>query len=326
MNIFSGRAVPKETAVEKVAVGVVGVGHIGRHHVRLYAEAPGADLVGVFDMNRDAARKIAAQYKVPAYDRLEDLLARAEALSVATPTVTHFEIGAQALEAGRHLLIEKPIADRPEQARQLVEIAARKGAVLQVGHIERFNPAFQALEAMLTHPKFIEAHRLSPYPGRSIDIGVVLDLMIHDIDIILHLVRSPLESIDAVGVPVLSRSEDIANARLRFQNGCVANITTSRISPEKLRKIRVFQDDAYLSLDYQNQSGEIYRRQDGKITRDKIPVRKEEPLKLELESFLECVRAKRRPLVDGAQAADALEVALRIVEQIGSGNGMPALP
>ncbi|HEY8967267.1 MAG TPA: Gfo/Idh/MocA family oxidoreductase, partial [Candidatus Methylacidiphilales bacterium] len=172
------------------------------------------------------------------------------------------------------------------------------------------------LEGMLTHPKFIEAHRLSPYPGRSLDIGVVLDLMIHDIEIILHLVRSPLESIDAVGVAVLSKSEDIANVRLRFRNGCVANITTSRISPEKMRKIRVFQDDAYLSLDYQNQSGEIYRKAGDKITRDKIPVEKDEPLKLELESFLECVAAGGTPLVDGERAAAALDVAMRITAMI----------
>src|SRR5207253_1744660 len=165
---------------------------------------------------------------------------------------------------------------------------AARGLVLQVGHVERFNPVLSALEQRLTHPRFIEAHRLSPYPDRSTDIGVVLDLMIHDLEIILHLVRSPVESIDAVGVPVLSRGEDIANARLRFENGCIANVTSSRISPERMRKIRVFQEDAYLSLDYEKQSGEIYRRESGRITRDKVPIEREEPLKSQLASFIEC--------------------------------------
>ncbi len=304
--------------MSKVKVGVVGVGHMGREHARIYAKSANAELVGVHDADASAADKIARQHGTRAYARLDDLLADAEALTIAAPTFAHAEIGLKAIEKGRHLLIEKPLADTLENARSLVAAAAKAGTILQVGHIERFNPAFHALESLLTHPKFIEAHRLSPYPGRSTDIGVVLDLMIHDIDIILHLVRSPLESVHAVGIPVLSKGEDIANARMVFRNGCVANITTSRISPEKLRKIRVFQDDAYLSLDYQNQSGEIYRKEGEKITRNKIPVQKDEPLKLELESFLDCIRAKHNPRVDGVQAADALEVAMKIVEQIWS--------
>ena len=303
--------------MNKVRVGVIGVGHIGREHARIYAKDPAAELVGIYDVNADAARKIAREYGVPACATLAELLDRAEALTVASPTNTHFDIGMQALEKGRHLLIEKPITDNSEQARLLVEAAARNRAILQVGHIERFNPAFKALEGMLTRPKFIEAHRLSPYPGRSVDIGVVLDLMIHDLEIILHLVRAPIESVDAVGIPVLSASEDIANARIRFQNGCVANLTTSRISPEKMRKIRVFQDDTYLSLDYQNQSGEIYRKQEGKITREKIPVQKDEPLKLEIASFIESARSGRPPVVDGAHATDALDLAMQITALIG---------
>jgi predicted dehydrogenase len=303
--------------MNKVRVGVIGVGHIGREHARIYAKDPAAELVGIYDVNADAARKIAREYGVPACATLDELLDRAEALTVASPTNTHFDIGMQALAKGRHLLVEKPITDNPEQARLLVEAAARHRAILQVGHIERFNPAFKALEGMLTRPKFIEAHRLSPYPGRSIDIGVVLDLMIHDLEIILHLVRAPIESVDAVGIPVLSASEDIANARIRFQNGCVANLTTSRISPEKMRKIRVFQDDTYLSLDYQNQSGEIYRKQGDKITREKIPVQKDEPLKLEIASFIESARDGRPPVVDGAHATDALDLAMQITALIG---------
>ena len=186
---------------------------------------------------------------------------------------------------------------------------------MQVGHVERFNPVLSALEARLTHPRFIEAHRLSPFPNRSTDIGVVLDLMIHDLEIILHLVRSPVQTIDAVGVPVLSRREDIANARIRFENGCVANITSSRISPERMRKIRVFQEDAYLSLDYQNQSGEIYRkgrRRDR--TRIEVEIEKEEPLKRQLLSFIECARTGLRPKVSGFEATAALELAVEITQ------------
>jgi predicted dehydrogenase len=227
------------------------------------------------------------------------------------------------LENGKHVLIEKPITDNPSEARELVKIAQAKNLVLQVGHIERFNPALRALESKLTRPKFIEAHRLSPYPGRSTDIGVVLDLMIHDLDVVLHLVNSPIIHVDSVGVAVLSKGEDIANARIRFANGCVANLTTSRISPEKMRKIRVFQDDAYLSLDYQNQTGEIYREVQRQITREAIPIEKDEPLKLEIASFVDCVRAKREPVVGGAQATEALIIAMQITDQIAAANAVP---
>jgi len=241
-----------------------------------------------------------------------------DAASVATPTNTHYEIAKELLAGGKHLLVEKPIAENTPHASELAKIAAQKGVILQVGHVERFNPVLAALEARLTHPRFIEAHRLSPYPDRSTDIGVVLDLMIHDLEIILHLVRSPIQNIDAVGVPVLSRSEDIANARLRFEDGCVANITSSRISPERMRKIRVFQEDAYLSLDYQNQSGEIYRRVDGKIARSEVEIEHGEPLKRQLAAFIECARTGRQPKVSGFQAAAALELAVEITKRIAS--------
>ena len=210
--------------------------------------------------------------------------------TVATPTAAHYEVGKFLLRQGKHLLIEKPITETPEQAQELVKLAKERSLILQVGHVERFNPVLSALEQRLTKPRFIESHRLSQYPFRSVEIGVVLDLMIHDLEIILHLVRSPVKSIDAVGVPVLSKGEDIANARIRFQNGCVANVTASRISPEKMRKIRVFQEDAYLSLDYQNQSAEMFRLVNGKITREAVEIEKDEPLKRELQSFVECSR------------------------------------
>ena len=213
-------------------------------------------------------------------------------------------------------MVEKPITENPQDATELTELAAKSGLVLQVGHVERFNPVLSALEERLTHPRFIEAHRLSSYPNSSTDIGVVLDLMIHDLEIILHLVRSSVQSIDAVGVPVLSKGEDIANARIRFENGCVANVTSSRISPERMRKIRVFQEDAYLSLDYEKQSGEIYRREAGKIRRDRVPIARGEPLKQQLVSFVECAGTGREPRVSGSQATAALELAVEITRRI----------
>lgn len=299
-----------------VKVGVVGVGHMGKEHARIYAESAKAELVGVFDTDPSTGRKIAEKHRTRFYPSLEEMVEGVEAVSVVTPTVNHLDSAAPFLRKGRHVLVEKPIAMDTREARQMVTLAEQNGAKLAVGHVERFNPVLEALEARLGRPRFIEAHRLSPYPGRSTDIGVVMDLMIHDLEIILHLVRSPVASIDAVGVPVLSQGEDIANARIRFANGCVANITTSRISPEKLRKIRVFQDDAYLSLDYMKQEGEIYRREDGKITRDKIPVRKGEPLKNQLEEFLDNVRHDTDPRVAGTHGFEALQLASQICEQM----------
>jgi predicted dehydrogenase len=302
--------------MKALRVGVVGVGHIGKNHARLYAETEAADFTAIYDTDPENAAQIAQQYNVRAASSLEEFADLIDAASVATPTNSHFEIARPLLEKGKHLLIEKPIADQTAQASQLAELALQRKLVLQVGHVERFNPVLSALEARLTHPRFIEAHRLSPFPNRSTDIGVVLDLMIHDLEIILHLVRSPLQTIDAVGVPVLSRREDIANARIRFENGCVANITSSRISPERMRKIRVFQEDAYLSLDYQNQSGEIYRKVGGGIERAAVEIEKEEPLKRQLLSFIECARSGLRPKVTGFEATAALELAVEITKRI----------
>jgi len=303
-----------------VKVGVAGVGHMGKEHARIYAESKGAELVGVHDSNPETARKIAEKCKTRAFGSLEEMVEAVEAASIVTPTTTHLAIAAPFLKKGRHVLVEKPIAVDTVEARELVHLAEKHGAKLAVGHVERFNPALTALEERLGRPRFIEAHRLSPYPGRSTDIGVVMDLMIHDLEIILHLVRSPVKSVDAVGIPVLSKGEDIANARIRFENGCVANLTTSRISPEKLRKIRVFQDDAYLSLDYMKQEGEIYKRLDGKITREKIPVIKGEPLKNQLEEFLVNVRQDTDPRVGGSHGFEALKLASQICEQMTPGG------
>jgi predicted dehydrogenase len=298
----------------RIRAGIVGAGSIGKNHARIYSELEGVDFAAVFDTNPDTARSISDQYGAKVAGSLEEFVDWVDAATVATPTTDHFAIGKFLLSRGKHLLIEKPITETPEQAQELVKLAQEHSLVLQVGHVERFNPVLSALEERLTRPRFIEAHRLSPYPFRSVEIGVILDLMIHDLEIILHLVRSPVKSIDAVGVPVLSKGEDIANARIRFQNGCVANITASRISAEKTRKIRVFQEDAYLSLDYQNQSGEMHRLVGGKITREAVEINKEEPLKRELQSFVECSRTGIQPVVTGSEAAAALALAIEITE------------
>lgn len=302
--------------MKKLRVGVVGVGHIGKNHARLYAETDAAEFAAIYDIDAANAAQVASQYQVHAAASLEEFAELIDAASIATPTNAHFSVAQPLLEKGKHLLIEKPIATDAQEASSLAELAAQRQLILQVGHVERFNPVLSALEARLTHPRFIEAHRLSPFPNRSTDIGVVLDLMIHDLEIILHLVRAPVQSIDAVGVPVLSRREDIANARIRFENGCVANITSSRISPERMRKIRVFQEDAYLSLDYQDQSGEIYRKGPTGIERTSVEIEKEEPLKRQLLSFIECARTGLRPKVSGFEATAALELAVEITKQI----------
>ena len=300
--------------------GVVGVGHMGVNHARIYAELASCTLTAVYDQNHDAAERIARKYRTHAARSLEEFARLVDAATICTPTITHYEIGAYLLEQGKHLLIEKPIAETPIQARALSELAASRSCVLQVGHIERFNPVLTALENKLRNPRFLEVTRLSPYPNRSTDIGVVLDLMIHDIEIILHIVRAPLVSMDPVGIAVLSKGEDIANVRFRFEGGCVANVTASRISRDTIRKIRVFQENAYLSLDYQKQDGVMYVLRDGakgkEIVRDKVEIQRGEPLKIELEAFLQCAREGARPKVSGHEAADALDIALEITRRI----------
>jgi len=246
-------------------VAVLGTGSLGKEHARLYADLAAAkkvEFVGVYDVVPDAAKKIADKFQVRAFNSVEEIAAASNALNIVTPTTTHFQLAKILLQKGKHLLVEKPMTDDSAQAAELIQIAQQNRCVLQVGHIERFNPVFKYLETVATEPRFIEAHRLSPYPARSTDIGVVLDLMIHDLDVVLAFVKSPVTSVDAVGIPVLSKSEDIANARLRFANGCVANLTASRVSPERMRKIRVFSGGAmtsYVSLDYRAQEGFIYR-------------------------------------------------------------------
>ncbi|MEM8953639.1 MAG: Gfo/Idh/MocA family oxidoreductase [Verrucomicrobiota bacterium] len=305
--------------MNRIKLGVVGVGAIGANHARVYGELEQAELAAVYDVDRSAADAVVAAHGGRVAEDMDEFIGLVDGATIATPTNTHLSVGKRLLSAGKHVLVEKPIAANREEADELVNLAHERECVLQVGHIERFNPVMSRLEEIVTHPRFIESHRLSPFPNRSIDIGVVLDLMIHDLEIILHLVKSPIESIDAVGVPVLTKREDIANARLRFANGCVANVTVSRISPERMRKIRIFQEDAYLSLDYQEQTGEIYRREGLEIEREVVAVERDEPLKLELSAFVDCVARGARPKVSGREGAAALEVALEITGLIESG-------
>jgi predicted dehydrogenase len=305
----------------KLNVGVVGVGSLGINHARIYHELPDCELVGVYDTDLQRATEIAATYATTACASLDELIDRVEAASIVVPTHLHFAVGAQLIRAGKHLLVEKPITSTTSEAEELVRLAQEKNVVLQVGHIERFNPVMEYLEKAARHPKFIEAHRLAPFPPpreglhpRGTEVNVVLDLMIHDLEVILHLVRSPVKEVRAVGVPVLSGSEDIANVRLEFENGCVANITASRISPERMRKIRVFVEDAYISLDYQKQAGEIFRKTPAGIAGEDVPIHKGEPLANELRSFVECAATHGTPKVSGEHAAEALKLAAHITQ------------
>ena len=325
-------------------VAVIGTGSLGKEHVRIYAELARTgrvEFAGIYDVHAETAQKIAAKHGARVFASVAEAAAASDALSIVTPTTTHFDLAKVLLQQGKHLLVEKPMTDNAAQAAELVQLAQQKCCVLQVGHVERFNPVFKYLQTVATDPRFIEVHRLSPYPARSTDIGVVLDLMIHDLDVVLAFVKSPVTHVDAVGIPVLSKSEDIANARLRFANGCVANLTVSRVSPERMRKIRVFSGGdtpSYISLDYRAQEGFIYRiARDGeeessllkkllaakdstivsqfggkRIVREPVPIAKEEPLKLELQHFVGCVREKQTPLVSGESAKRALDLAFEI--------------
>jgi len=291
---------------------VVGVGYVGRLHAQVYAKLKQACLVAVCDVNTKRANEIARSLHCQAVSDVRDLLGMVDAVSVAVPTSLHHQIGKILLSAGIHVLIEKPIATTLSQADGLLAIAKRKRLVLQVGHIERFNAAIQAAQQYLSHPRFIEAHRLSPYPFRGTDVSVILDVMIHDLDLVLALVRSKPIRIDAVGVPVLSKLEDIANVRLAFASGCVANLTASRVSDEALRRIRLFQEDCYLSIDSQHQTVELARKIGSAIRRRTLSVNRRPPLEEELASFVHAVLTTRRPHVPGEEAREALALALKI--------------
>lgn len=297
---------------KQLKVGVIGAGKLGTIHAKAYAQADGITFIGICDIDKHKAQNCADLYKTSPFQDYKALIAQTDLLSIATPTNTHFEVAKYAIEHKKHVLVEKPITEDLQQAKNLIILAKKHKVILQVGHIERFNSAFVATQKIAIDPLFIECHRLSPFPHRSLDIGIVFDLMIHDIDIVLGLVNSKIKRIDAVGVSVLTPFEDIANVRLSFQNGCTANLTASRISQESLRKIRIFLKDTYISLDYQAQEAFAYKKEENSIVKTPIPIEKEEPIKKEIESFIDCVRYNKKPVVSGIEAFQALKVATKI--------------
>jgi len=312
-----------------IKVGVIGVGALGRHHARLYRECDGVDLVGIYDRDPQRAAAVADELHARVFREIPELAEAVDGLSVAVPTDVHYEVVSRLLRKGKHVLVEKPITATVAEGRKLVRLAEDRGLVLAVGHVERYNPVLECLDRTPGVPRFIEAHRLAAYPPprpglrpRGTEVSVVLDLMIHDIDVLLDLVKSEVKSLDAVGVPVLSDSEDIANARIVFKNGCVANLTASRVSADALRKIRVFKTSAYLSLDYQERRGEIAYQRDGAIVRDEVPVHEGNALKEELIDFCGCVRqvlnggGRPAPRVSGEHGLAALRLADRIMRSI----------
>ena len=314
---------------EPVKVGVLGVGALGYHHARLYSQCSGAQLVGVYDLNRERAEEVADELGIMVFEDPCELAEAVSGLSIAVPTNRHAEVAGVMLAMGKHLLIEKPVTETVEQAQLLLSQAMKQNLIVQVGHVERFNPVISYLEGKLDDPRFIESHRLAPYPParsgllpRGTEVSVVLDLMIHDIDMVLNLVCGEVVDVDAIGISVLSPSEDIANARIKFANGCVVNLTASRISPEPMRKIRVFQKDAYLSLDYGAKCGEIHFKQDGGIKREKVPVSDHNALLKQLEHFVECLVVYRdtghlpTPKVSGEHGMQALILAERVMDAI----------
>jgi predicted dehydrogenase len=300
----------------KIRCGVVGTGYLGQHHARLYAALPNCELVGIVEANAQRAAEISELHQCECFASVEELAASCDAVSVVVPTDRHCEVALPLLAGGCHLLIEKPLCSSLDEAEQILSAAKAAGRIVQVGHIEHYNPVMGYLENAVTAPQFITADRLAPYNPRGTEVGVVLDLMIHDIGVILALVNAPIQSVEAVGVNVLSNSEDIANARITFENGCVANINTSRVSMKKVREIRVFQPANYLSLDFMNQSGHFLRKEDIELVREEIPIEKDEPLKLELASFTQAVHDASQPKVGAELGRSALELAIQITDLI----------
>jgi predicted dehydrogenase len=307
--------------VMSLRVAVIGVGHLGRHHARILSTLPGVQLSAVVDTNRPRAEEIARTVNTRALFDARELAGLVDAVTIAVPTELHREVALPFLAAGIAVLIEKPLARSLAEADEMIDVAARRSVALAVGQTERFNPAVEVARPLLVDPRFIEVHRLGTFPERSLDIDVVFDLMIHDLDVVLSLVHAEVESIEAVGVPVLTGRVDIANARLRFANGCIANLTASRISRERVRKIRFFQPAAYVSIDYAAQKIEMWRLVKGagpmpSIEGGEVPVHNEEPLKRELADFVDAVVSRRAPLVDGHQGRRALALAQRITDKM----------
>ena len=328
--------------MEKLKVAVIGAGHLGKEHARIYSEIPDVSLVGVVDTDKDAGEAVAHRCKTRYYSSFEEILNKVDAASVVVPTKSHYKITKELLNNGIHVLVEKPMTGTVSEAEDLIKLSKKSSTILQPGYIERFNPALEAIKKLDVSLKFIECHRLSPFTFRSADIGVVLDLMIHDIDIILYLSKSKVKKIDAVGVNVIADKEDIANARIQFENGCVANITASRVSFEPMRRIRLFSENSYISLDYHKQEVLIYKKSpkltlksidpEGKgvstitdlknfsfgdlLKIERIKMDNQEPLRKELESFVDCVKNGKQPVVSAEEGINAIKIAAIIREEI----------
>jgi len=302
----------------QLKVGVVGVGHLGSRHARVYSHIKSTNLIGVCDVDKKRAKKIGKRYKVWYFADYRELFGKVDAVSIVVPTSQHHIIAREFLQQGIHVLVEKPITRTLEEADELCQLARDKNLILQVGHIERFNPAVRAMEPFLAAPRFIEGQRMGPFnkKARVKDVGVVLDLMIHDIDIILGLVKSEVKHIEAVGTSTVSQFEDMANVRLTFRNGTVCDITASRITKEEVRKIRIFQEDSYVAVDLLHQEAFVFRKIDGNINKEKIKINKYEPLKQELKAFVNSVRTGMPPAVSGVEGREALQVALAILDNI----------
>ncbi len=310
--------------MEKIRAAVVGVGYLGRFHAQKYAQIGGCELVAVVDPSREARERAALELGTRSLPDHHALIGEVDAVSVVTPTPGHFAIARDFLAGGAHVLVEKPITETPTEARELIRLARERGRILQVGHLERFNAAILGAEPYLGAPRFIECHRLAPYRERGTDVNVVLDLMIHDIDIIQTIVDASIASIEAIGTAVFSEAIDIANARIRFENGCIANVTASRVSMKTERKLRVFSPEAYLSLDLQQRILTVIRKRAEPAAEGQLPVQIEErsfeqadALKAEIESFIDCVRSGGEPVVSGEAGLRALETAIRITGQVG---------
>jgi predicted dehydrogenase len=324
------------TRTQRTKVGVVGVGHLGRHHTRHFSQIPAAELVGVYDQDPSRAQEVADTYHTTAFPDLEHLITACDAVSIVTPTHTHEQVAARCIAAGKHVFIEKPITKTVAEADHLLALADRHGVIIQVGHIERLNPALLALDGFQLNPKFIEIQRLAPYNVRGTDVPVVLDLMIHDIDILLALVNSPVKNMHASGVSIMTDSVDIANVRIRFQNGTVANLTSSRVAKDKVRKLKIFQKDLYITIDFLLELTEVYRVLDAheedpralmtapfdrngvhkEIAYEKPPIKKIDALRTELTNFIDSVQGKATPIVDGKAGREALDVAVKIHDMI----------
>jgi predicted dehydrogenase len=323
-------------------IGVLGVGHLGKIHLKCIQMAQEAyQLVGFYDLNNTMAKKVVEDFGIKRFETIEDLFAAVDVVDIVTPTTTHFELAKKAIEAGKHIFIEKPVTHTLEEAEELVRLAQAKGIKIQVGHVERFNPALLALEESVIDPMFIEAHRLAVFNPRGTDVSVVLDLMIHDLDILLSMVRSPVKSVSASGVAVVSDTPDIANARIEFENGCVANLTTSRISMKQMRKVRLFQKDAYISLDFLDKQAQVIRLYDEESTQiptaanlmelqtqngkkfihmDAPEIHTVNAIKMELETFAESINNDTRPKVSVEDGYAALKLAYTIIDEIKQRN------